>query len=312
MAELNTRQGSAADPPTEPESSDAAASTSGPAEAASTPAEAASTPAEETSIGGTEVDAGKPESTHAAEPKPTEPKPTESVAAATPVAAEPSKPTGAKPADARSTDTEPTDTEPTDAKPVEVEPGKVKADAAEPGTTSVSSTPPTPKKVEKNRARPSVLVLALSALLVALLLGAGLLGWHRYQAGRIADDRSQALQTARDVASNLTTITSDNFNGQIDALSKISTSTFKDQMTGYSAMFGALLKQGNVSLRGTITSAGLETVDRDKGTASALVTVSTLITSGQQPQGVPQSFGLSVALQRDGDRWLASNVEFLR
>jgi Mce-associated membrane protein len=160
------------------------------------------------------------------------------------------------------------------------------------------------------RAKPPALVLALAALLLVLVVAAGWLGVNMYKAHAAAQDKTLALQTAREVATNLTTITSDNFAGQIDALTKVSTQSFKEQMTGYSAMFQALLKQGNVALRGTVTGAGIEKMEGDS--AAALITVSTLVTSGQQPQGQPQSFGLLVSLQRDGDHWLASNVDFLR
>lgn len=192
------------------------------------------------------------------------------------------------------------------------EPAAADPEPTEPEPTRPEPVPaarPEPAGAER-RSVPRVPVLALGGLLVVLLIGAGLLGWHQYRAAQVQDDRAAAMKAALDLAGNLTTITSDNFDGQIDALSRISTDTFKEQMSGYAAMFGALVKQGNMSLRGKVTSAGLEKLEGD--TASALVTLSTVITSGQQPDGVPRTLGLLVSLQRDGDNWLASKVEYLR
>lgn len=158
--------------------------------------------------------------------------------------------------------------------------------------------------------RPRPLVAALSLLLVVLLAAGVTLFVHYQKVSAAEASKMAALNTARTVATSLTTITPDNAVGQIDALAKQSTGSFKDQITGYSAMFQAVLKQGNVASRGTITAAGIEKMEGDA--ASALVTVSALITSGQVPQGQPRVYRLLVSLQRSGDQWLASNVDFVQ
>ena len=64
-----------------------------------------------------------------------------------------------------------------------------------------------------------------------------------------------------------------------------------------------------VTSRGVVTGVGLERIDPD--TATALVGVRATITSTQAPQGVQRSHRIAVQLQREGDRWLASNVVFV-
>lgn len=166
------------------------------------------------------------------------------------------------------------------------------------------------KKPRKPLARPRPLVAALSLLLVVLLAAGVTLFVHNHRVSAEEASRAAALDTARQVATSLTTITPDNAAGQIDDLTKHSTGSFKDQIGGYSAMFQAVLKQGNVASRGTITAAGIEKMEGDA--ASAIVAVSALITSGQVPQGQPRTYRLLVSLQRSGDQWLAANVDFVQ
>jgi Mce-associated membrane protein len=168
---------------------------------------------------------------------------------------------------------------------------------------------PKAKPARKPLPRPRPLVAALSALLVVLLVASGWLFVSNHKMRAAETSRAAALDTARGVATSLTTITPDNAPGQIDSLTKQATGSFKEQIAGYSAMFQAVLKQGNVASRGTITAAGIEKMEGDS--ASAIVAVSALITSGQVPQGQPRTYRLLVSLQRDGGQWLASNVDFV-
>jgi Mce-associated membrane protein len=166
------------------------------------------------------------------------------------------------------------------------------------------------RKPRRKLSRPRPLVAALSLLLVVLLAAGVTLFVHNHRVSAAEASKAAALDTARQIATSLTTITPDNAAGQLDSLTKQSTGSFKDQIAGYSAMFQAVLKQGNVASRGTITAAGIEKMEGDA--ASALVAVSALITSGQVPQGQPRTYRLLVSLQRAGGQWLVSNVDFVQ
>ena len=271
----------------------------------------------------------------AAEAKPAEDKP---AAEATPVTETEPAPVETKPA--AETEPAPVETKPaaeaTPAADTETGPGTVlpdsivagtaataasdesDADDSEGGSKDDAAAPPVraakpsrkPRKPRKSISRPRPLVAALSLLLVLLLVAGVTLFVHNHKVSTAEASKSAALDTARQVATSLTTITPDNAAGQIDDLAKHSTGSFKDQIGGYSAMFQAVLKQGNVASRGTITAAGIEKMEGDA--ASALVAVSALITSGQVPQGQPRTYRLLVSLQRNGDQWLASNVDFVQ
>jgi hypothetical protein len=66
---------------------------------------------------------------------------------------------------------------------------------------------------------------------------------------------------------------------------------------------------GRVTSKGVVTGVGIEMIEPD--TATALVGVRATVASGQAPQGVQRSHRIAVQLQREGGRWLASNVVFV-
>ena len=162
----------------------------------------------------------------------------------------------------------------------------------------------------RKRSRPSVLVTSLAAVLV-VLVGAGVaLMLHNRALTSAAADRIAALQVAQAVAINLTTFSPQDVASQIQTLNSESTGSFRDQIAGYSEAFQAVLKQGDVKSTGTISAAGIEKFDGD--TAAAVVTVAARLTSAQNPQGEPRSYRLTIGLQRNDDKWLASNVNFVQ
>ncbi len=66
---------------------------------------------------------------------------------------------------------------------------------------------------------------------------------------------------------------------------------------------------GRITSRGVVTGVGLENIE--PGTATALVGIRATVANTQAPQGVQRSHRIVVHLQREGDRWLASNVVFV-
>jgi Mce-associated membrane protein len=166
------------------------------------------------------------------------------------------------------------------------------------------------KAPKARRGRPGKLVVILSVLLVALVAAGVALAVYGHRVSGADQDRTLALESAKSVATSLTTISAQNADAQINALDRQSTGAFRDQVSQYSAMFQAVLKQGQVGSTSEITAAGIEKLEGD--TANALVTVSATITSAQVPNGQVRPYRLAIALQREGDHWLASNVDFVQ
>ncbi|HEV7831330.1 MAG TPA: hypothetical protein VGP04_21330 [Pseudonocardiaceae bacterium] len=151
-------------------------------------------------------------------------------------------------------------------------------------------------------------VAALAVALVVLLLVAGLLLNHDQWVSRDTQRRA-AIDAAQSVALELSTIDAANAAQHMDALLKQSTGEFHDQVGGYAAIFRGVLQAGNVTSRSHVTSAGIE--HQDGSTATVLVTVSATVTNSQLPAGQQRDYRLAVRLQNDGDRWLASKVDYV-
>jgi Mce-associated membrane protein len=206
------------------------------------------------------------------------------------------------------------------AEPVVAEPPEPVA-LDEPAATAEESEPELPVveagasaalAVPGARRRPSrrTLVLAgLSVLLVALWATGGWLYVHNRGTSELDAQRAQALATAQKVAADLTSIGADNAQTQIQSLTQESTGGFREQISTYAAALQAILQQAQAGSRGTVSAAGIERIDAN--TASALVTVSATVSNSKLPNAQPVSYRMGVQLQREGDRWLASDVNFV-
>jgi Mce-associated membrane protein len=175
--------------------------------------------------------------------------------------------------------------------------------AAEPATVPVAA---------RRSWRPSrwtAVVAALSVLLVALWVAGAFLVVHNRGVSQLAAQRQQVLVAAQNVAGDLTSIGADNAPAQIQKLTGESTGAFRDQIGTYAQALQVILKQSNAGSRGTVSAAGIEKMGPD--TASVLVTVTATV-SNAQTTGQPVSYRLGVQLQREGDRWLASDVAFVQ
>ncbi len=185
------------------------------------------------------------------------------------------------------------------------------------GTPSSAGTSPAPPELPPDplnqaRRRPTrwtMLVAGLSALLVALLVGAVVMLVHNHGVGQRAEQRLAALAAAQKVATDMTTISAENGGQQIETLIQESTGAFRDQISGDSATFQAALKSGNVASTGVVTAAGVDRLEAD--TASVLVVVTAMVSDAQTPQGAMHTYRLSVQLQQVDDRWLISGLEFV-
>jgi Mce-associated membrane protein len=161
--------------------------------------------------------------------------------------------------------------------------------------------------------RPSrwtVLVAALSALLVALWVAGALLVVHNRGISQLSTQRQQVLAAAQKVAGDLTSIGADNAPAQIQNLTGESTGAFRDQISTYAQALQTILQQSKAGSRGTVTAAGIESMAPDA--ASVLVTVSATVSNSRVTASQPVSYRLGVKLQREGDRWLASDVAFVQ
>jgi Mce-associated membrane protein len=162
----------------------------------------------------------------------------------------------------------------------------------------------------KPAARRTLVVVGMCVVLAALWAsGIFLFVKHRSTVNESAR-HDAALTAARAVATDLTSISGDTAPATIDKLKQETTGGFRDQISSYAAAAQAMLQQSNAGSRGTVTAAGIESGDGDK--ASALVTVTAIVSNNKLPSAQPLSYRLAIQLQHEGDRWLASDITFIQ
>jgi Mce-associated membrane protein len=172
---------------------------------------------------------------------------------------------------------------------------------------------PAARAIPRQRRRPSrwtMLVAGLSVLVVALWVAGGLLFAHNRGASQLAAQRQDVVAAAQKVAGDLTSISSSNAPAQIQSLTNESTGGFRDQISTYAQALQAILQQSGAGSQGTVSAAGIERMDAN--TASVLVAVTATVSNNKLPNAQPVSYRLGVQLQREGDRWLASDVTFVQ
>jgi Mce-associated membrane protein len=150
-----------------------------------------------------------------------------------------------------------------------------------------------------------------AALLIVAALGAlaGWLGFRAHESHQRAQQREMFLQAARQGALNLTTISYSEVNADIQRILDSSTGGFYDDFQKRAQPFVDIVKQAQSKSKGTITEAGLESVQGDSAQALVAVTVTTSNASAAEQQ--PRSWRMRINVQKVGDTPKVSNVEFV-
>jgi Mce-associated membrane protein len=199
------------------------------------------------------------------------------------------------------------------AEPMTAEPMTAEPTAVDSAAGSDDAAPTTARATPRQRRRPSrwtMLVAGLSVLVVALWVAGGLLFAHNRGASQLAAQRQDVVAAAQKVAGDLTSISSSNAQAQIQSLTNESTGGFRDQISTYAQALQAILQQSGAGSQGTVSAAGIERMDAN--TASVLVAVTATVSNAKLPNAQPVNYRLGVQLQREGDRWLASDVTFVQ
>ncbi len=160
--------------------------------------------------------------------------------------------------------------------------------------------------------RPHGLRLALAmGLLIVTALG-GLVGWLGFRADEShqrEQERAIFLAAARQGALNLTTINYTEVDADIKRILDSATGTFHDDFEKRSQPFVEVVKQAQSKSQGTITEAGLESMQGDSAHALVAVTVTTSNAGAAQQE--PRSWRMRIDVQKVGDMAKVSNVEFV-
>jgi len=200
-----------------------------------------------------------------------------------------------------------TDTEPV----VDGDPLDAEDYAAESDVDDADSAPAArPKKLKTLRSEQWWATLLGLAVVIALAILVGWLGFRVHQSQQAQAQRSQFLQVARQGALNLTTIDWQHADADVRRILDGATGEFYDDFAKRSQPFIELLQQSKATTVGTITEAGLESQTAD--TAQALVAVSVRTSSGGEADQVPRAWRMRIYLKKVGDQVKVSNVGFVQ
>lgn len=159
----------------------------------------------------------------------------------------------------------------------------------------------------------SHVTLAIIAGVVLVVVLGGLAGWLGYRAyeSRQADDlRNLFLQAGRQGALNLTTISHERAEQDVQRVLDSSTGTFYDDFQARSQPFVEVVKQAQSQSEGAIAEAGVESSSDDEARVLVAVTVNT--TNAGAPEQQPRAWRMRITVQKTGDdEAKISNVEFV-
>ena len=164
----------------------------------------------------------------------------------------------------------------------------------------------------KSRRFRSPIALAAILGLVSILALSGLggwLGWRAYEAHRSQQDRSLFLQAGRQGALNLTTISVNTIDADVQRIVSSSTGAFHDNFQQRAQPFIDAVQQAQSQSQGTITEAGLESENGDE--AQVLVALTVKTSNAGAPEQSPRSWRMRISVKKVNDDVKVSNVEFV-
>ena len=152
--------------------------------------------------------------------------------------------------------------------------------------------------------------LAVGLALVVTL--AALCGWLGYRADqdRQADQlRALLVQVAKQGAVNLTTIDYENAEGDVQRILDSSTGKFRDDFQMRSAPFIEVVKKAKSKSVGTVTEAGIESVNGQQGQVLVSVTVRTV--SNGKPDEQARYWRMRLTVDQGAEGTKVSDVAFV-
>jgi Mce-associated membrane protein len=154
-------------------------------------------------------------------------------------------------------------------------------------------------------------VIVTCSLAAAALGGViGYLGYQKHVIQQTAQRDSVFVEAGRQAALNLTTISYTDVDRDVARVLDSATGSFHDDFQNRSGPFIAVVKQAQSTSRGTITEAGLSSVDGDQAQVIVAVSVTTSI-AGRSNDDQPRGWRMRLNVQKVGDSAKVSDVQFV-
>jgi len=177
----------------------------------------------------------------------------------------------------------------------------------DPGAPVDAEAPPHPATRAPTRLRTA---LVASTLIVAALGGlAGFVGYGAYEARVAAHQRDLFLQVGHQAAVNLTTINYTEADADVARVLDSATGAFHDDFQKRSQPFIDVVKQAQSTSQGSVTAAGLESVEDNQ--AQVIVAVSVKTSNAGASDQQPRGWRMRLVVQRVGSTAKVSDVQFI-
>ncbi|MBP2450641.1 Mce protein [Mycolicibacterium lutetiense] len=147
-------------------------------------------------------------------------------------------------------------------------------------------------------------------LVVALVALTGWLGYGYYKVHQEQQRRDMFMETARQGATNLTSVDWEHAEDDVQRVLDSSTGRFYDDFEKRSKSFLDVVKQIKSKSVGTVTASGLESSSEDK--AEVLMSVTVRSTNAGVPEQAPQVWRMVLTVQDVDGKAKVSNVEFIQ
>ena len=190
--------------------------------------------------------------------------------------------------------------------------------AVDDGAPAADSADEAPDPAGRNRPR-RVQMPALSPLRLALIVGlafivalGGLCGWLGYrahQARQAEQFRALLIQVGKQGAVNLTTIDYEHAEADVQRILDSATGEFYDDFNNRAGPFVDVVKKVQSKSAGTVTEAGLESVNGQEGQVLVAVTVKT--TTKSSPDEQPRYWRMRMTVGKQGEDFKVSKVDFV-
>ncbi|KMO83766.1 tetratricopeptide repeat protein [Mycolicibacterium chlorophenolicum] len=161
------------------------------------------------------------------------------------------------------------------------------------------------------QARPGLRAALVASVLIVAALGGliGYLGYRTYQTQAADRQRELFLQTGRQAAINLTTISYAHVDADVARILDSATGTFHDDFQQRVQPFIDVVKQAQSTSEGNVTAAGVESINGDQ--AQVIVAVSVKTSNAGAPDQQPRGWRMRLNVQKIGDTAKVSDVQFV-
>lgn len=148
------------------------------------------------------------------------------------------------------------------------------------------------------------------ALATVVLLGLGVLFGLQVRSDAIdTNHRDTALMVARDRVLELTTLSYKDIDRQLQSLLDSSTGEFRRQFQGTLGTFAEVVRRSKVEATGTVAEVAMVRLGDEAARIFVAATATVKNADSKSPE--PRRYRLAVDLERVGDDWLVSGMEFV-